>query len=211
MLLRDSEKQQDDGVLEKEPSLYQMNCSACHGKEGEGNRELMAPPLVNSSSWYLREQLKKFQNDWRGAQAGDVHGQQMKAVVSELSEEKIEMIIAEVEAFPFVMPERTMEGDSELGAELYRELCAECHRYNGHGEITFKSAPLIGLPDWYIAAQIEKFLKGDRGYHPDDLYSQKMAKMARRPKGEEELMHIIAYIQKLHEQYPVEKGVRERE
>jgi len=84
----------------------------------------------------------------------------------------------------------------------------ECHRYNAHGELAFKSAPLAALPDWYLAAQFQKFLNDIRGTHPDDEAGAKMHEMARRPRDEEELRNILHHIGTLAREYPIEKKTR---
>ena len=38
--------------------LFQL-CSACHGPQGHGNRELMAPAIAGLPEWYVVNQLKK--------------------------------------------------------------------------------------------------------------------------------------------------------
>ena len=51
-------------------------------------------------------------------------------------------------------------GDAKNGKLIYSEQCMECHRYNGQGEMAFHSCPLTAFPDWYLAAQFEKFRRG---------------------------------------------------
>ena len=44
-------------------------CSTCHGKQAEGNKILHAPKLQGLNDWYIRSQLKKYQNELRGYDA----------------------------------------------------------------------------------------------------------------------------------------------
>ena len=81
----------------------------------------------------------------------------------------------------------------------------ECHRYNGHGELAFRSSPLTGLPDWYLSAQMTKYLEGIRGYHAEDERGMKMRVMAARPASATERADIMAFIQSLSREFPVEK------
>ena len=53
--------------------LFQL-CSACHGPQGHGNRELMAPAIAGLPEWYVVNQLKKFRNGGRGAHPADISG-----------------------------------------------------------------------------------------------------------------------------------------
>jgi cytochrome c553 len=197
-------------AAEAKMSVFQGTCATCHGAQGEGNRALMAPPIANLARWYVVEQLGKFRSGSRGSEPRDLHGQQMRAAVAGLSEGQIEEAVAELATFPFVAPVGSMEGNEQLGAELYLDQCMECHRYNGHGEIAFKSAPLCGLPDWYLSAQMTKYLDGVRGYHAEDLSGVKMREMALRPANAEQIADIIAFVNTLGEEYPVEKGQGKR-
>ena len=166
----------------------------------------MAPPIANLTAWYAREQMTKFRSGLRGNEPRDQHGQQMHQAVSKLSEEQIEEALTELATLPFVPPKTSIKGEPNAGEEPFRDFCMECHRFNGHGELAFKSAPIAALPDWYINAQISKFLDGRRGYHPDDEAGHKMQKMALRPESKEQLANIIAYITTLAKEHPIEKN-----
>ncbi|MDA7881013.1 c-type cytochrome [Akkermansiaceae bacterium] len=189
-------------------STFQQTCATCHGTQGEGNHSLMAPPIANLTEWYAREQVTKFRSGLRGNDPRDQHGQLMREAVSTLSDEEIEDALTELSTLPFVPPKPSTQGDPNAGEAPFREFCMECHRYNGHGELAFKSAPIAALPDWYITAQISKFLDGRRGYHPDDEAGHKMQKMALRPESKEQLANIIAYITTLAKEHPIEKDTK---
>lgn len=186
-------------------STFQAVCATCHGSRGEGKRELGAPTIASLPEWFVTEQLTKFRKGLRGNDPRDTRGQQMRAAVLPLSDEDLAEAVGELLALPPVIPAATLAGDPEEGAYSYRELCMECHRYNAHGELAFKSAPLAALPDWYLAAQIPKFLKGIRGYHPDDEAGAKMREMAKRPRDNEELTNILRFIGTLATEYPIEE------
>ncbi|HEY8123740.1 MAG TPA: c-type cytochrome [Myxococcota bacterium] len=44
-------------------------CGSCHGQNGEGNKELTAPPLAGQSDWYLLRSLEKYKAGVRGYDA----------------------------------------------------------------------------------------------------------------------------------------------
>jgi len=186
-------------------STFQKTCATCHGSQGEGKKSFMAPPIANLTGWYAREQIQKFRTGLRGNHPGDQQGKLMRQAVVALSDKEIEEALAELATLPFAPPEPSTTGDPNVGEEAFRHFCMECHRYNGHGELAFKSAPIAALPDWYINAQISKFLDGSRGYHPDDEAGHKMQKMALRPESKEQLANIIAHITTLAQEYPIEK------
>jgi cytochrome c oxidase subunit 2 len=76
----------------------------------------------------------------------------------------------------------------------------ECHRFNGEGEIVFGAAPLVGLQDWYLAAQLRKFKAGIRGAAKNDENGQKMVKAARNfIEDEDMVLSLSAWLMKLQE------------
>jgi cytochrome c oxidase subunit 2 len=63
--------------------LY-MNCSVCHGPNGEGRWGTNAPPLAAMSDWYLVRQLEYFQAGIRGGHPEDIYGDQMHMMANVL-------------------------------------------------------------------------------------------------------------------------------
>ena len=68
--------------------LYNNNCSSCHGDKAEGSKSLNAPVLAGLEGWYQLEQLRKFKNGLRGAHSKDIPGQQMRAAMGPIKNEK---------------------------------------------------------------------------------------------------------------------------
>lgn len=168
----------------------------------------MAPPIANLTGWYVEAQLAKFRSGLRGADPRDTHGQQMRAAVLPLDDEAIAEAVAELASLPFVppAPPSPLPGDLKAGAESYRDLCMECHRYNGHGEFAFRSAPLAGLPTWYLDAQLAKFQDGIRGSDPHDESGTKMREMSRRAANDVERADLLSFLSTLGDQFPIPKG-----
>lgn len=180
-----------------EPStagVFHTTCATCHGEQGQGNRETMAPAIAALPRWYLEEQVGKFRNGQRGAHPEDIHGQPMRAAVSVLTAEQITDALDTVETLPPPSLESTLTGDADKGARLYREHCMECHRFNGRGERAFRSSPVAGLQDWYLSGQWQKFKHGVRGYHAQDESGAKMRKATGYLANEQEILDVIRYI-----------------
>jgi len=55
-----------NGNAQRGKQLYALTCTACHGADARGNKELHAPSLIRSQDWYLLKQLHKFKNKVRG-------------------------------------------------------------------------------------------------------------------------------------------------
>jgi cytochrome c oxidase subunit 2 len=72
-----------------------QTCSMCHGADGRGNWNSMAPRLAGMSDWYLKRQLENFREQIRGGHDADIYGDQMYMMSSLFAdEEAIDDIIA---------------------------------------------------------------------------------------------------------------------
>ena len=73
---------------------YQLNCMACHQKNGKGNEQLYAPSLVGLSDVYIVNQLIKYRDEVRGSGNGDKHGKVMQSFAKNLKNEQVMKDIA---------------------------------------------------------------------------------------------------------------------
>ena len=180
--------------------IFQNLCASCHGTKGEGKVEMKAPSIASLPAWYVQRQLASFQEDRRGAHPQDVEGQMMRAMAKVLAPKQTAAVATVVEKLPRVFPQQTIKTDIARGKELYVERCMECHRYNGEGELVFGAAPLVGLQDWYLAAQLRKFKAGVRGAAKNDESGQKMVKVTGNFVADEEMVRsVAAWLIKLQE------------
>ncbi|MGB0774406.1 MAG: c-type cytochrome [Akkermansiaceae bacterium] len=204
-----SEQTSHSAVATKPPSRVKTDtnpflttCATCHGKHGEGNREVSAPAIASLPEWYLRLQVENFRTGKRGTHVDDSQGKIMRDTLLSLEPAAIDEALAYLLTLPAVKIKSSIQGDLKNGAYLYREHCMECHRYNGRGEVVFKSAPLVGLQDWYLLAQWDKFKSGTRGYHTDDESGAKMRKTVSYLKSDQDVRDVILYISTLTEKHP---------
>jgi cytochrome c553 len=177
--------------------VFQNLCLHCHGAKGEGNVTLKAPAIASLPDWYVIAQLQNFQLDLRGAHPADPEGQMMRAMAKVLTAQQIPEVATYVSSLPRVMPVSTASVDPAPGKDLYEERCMECHRYNGEGELVFRSPPLMGLPDWYLAGQLRKFQAGVRGAVEGDEYGKKMILASTHVSDEALLQSLITYLMSL--------------
>ncbi len=183
-------------------AIFAAVCANCHGADGEGNREKMAPSIAGQPDWFVAHQLTKFQEGHRGAgELADPNGAMMRAIALAINEETIPTIAEAVQAMAAIPTTTTLQGDPEMGQEVFMSICAECHRFNGQGEKAFHSAPLTALPGWYIQESLRKFRTGERGYSHGDMEGPKMQRISSY-LGEESIADIIAHIAVLAERYP---------
>lgn len=70
-------------------------CAACHGQNGEGDRQLLAPRLAGQYDWYLARQLANYNRGLRGYASEDAAGTQMRAMAATLqSNDAINNVVA---------------------------------------------------------------------------------------------------------------------
>jgi len=182
--------------VEAGQTLYSV-CSACHGAQGEGNEMLNAPKLTGQQDWYLRRQLKNFQQGLRGSDASDTFGAQMAPMVATLTDEaSINNVVAYISQLPDSAPPATIDGDVARGEDIFIT-CQSCHGQQGEGIWSLNAPRLSGANDWYLARQLENYRQGIRGSHPQDLYGKQMKLVAGVLRKEQAIKDLVAYINTL--------------
>lgn len=172
-------------------------CTACHGSQGEGNRELNAPKLSGQSDWYLARQLQSFKAGVRGSHEQDVYAKQMMPFAAMLADDTaINNVVAYIKTLPEVRPAANIVGNPERGRELY-ETCAACHGSTAKGIWATNAPRLSNMSDWYMARQLQNFRSGIRGGHPQDFHGAQMVSMARVLKDDEAVADVLDYLRTL--------------
>src|SRR5690606_24459227 len=172
-------------------------CAACHGTQGEGNQQLNAPKIAGQPAWYLRRQLRNYQQGIRGTAPGDTYGPQMAPMAQTVAAEPVlENVIAYIESLPGSRLQPTVIGDAARGRTIYTT-CALCHGPNGEGRWTANAPPLAGQSDWYLVRQLEYFRDRIRGGHPQDVYGDQMHLMTSMLSREGAIADVVAYINTL--------------
>jgi|SRR5690606_32270715 len=76
-----------DGDATRGQPLYQT-CAACHGANGEGNASMQAPALRGQNDFYLVNQIRNFKEGFRGYEARDQHGSQMRLMAQGIPDDQ---------------------------------------------------------------------------------------------------------------------------
>jgi len=174
-------------------------CAQCHGTNGEGNQVFDAPAIGGLASWYVEAQLTKFRSGLRGTHPHDYTGMKMRPMSLTLrSEEDIVSVAAHVASLPPASPPQTVEGDAARGKTLYNP-CIACHAPDGSGNQALLGAPLKGVSDWYLLAQLEKFKSGVRGANKADQQATMMNAMAQTIPDQQAMKDIVAHINTLRD------------
>jgi len=172
-------------------------CAACHGQQGEGIRAMNAPKIAGQSAWYLKRQIMNYKNGLRGTHEGDVFGQQMIGMVATLADEQaVDNVVAHIRTLPDEAVASTVEGNIAHGQKYYN-ICAYCHGKDGTGIQAMNAPGVVGMPDWYLARQLQNFKDDVRGGHLQDHYGKQMGFMADTLHDEQAINDVIAYINTL--------------
>lgn len=174
-------------------ALYAV-CSACHGAQGEGNRELNAPKLSGQAGWYLAKQLQDFKQGIRGADDKDVYAKQMSPFAAVLADDAaIRDVVAYIATLADTRPASTVLGNPDHGKWLYTT-CAACHGQNGEGVWSTNAPRLSNMSDWYLKRQLQNFRDGLRGTHPQDFNGAQMASMAKVLADDQAINDLLDYV-----------------
>jgi cytochrome c oxidase subunit 2 len=173
--------------------LYEP-CAACHGRGGEGNRDLHAPRIAGLPEWYVARQLRNFRTKLRGAAEEDLYGGQMARMALQLwNDGEVAAVARYVASLPAVAPSPTVRGKAKNGKMAYTP-CAACHGAQAEGNAELGAPPLTGHDDWYVVDQLNAFRTGTRGTHADDTFGQQMRAAAALLPDEQAIADVATYL-----------------
>ncbi|HTE41537.1 MAG TPA: c-type cytochrome [Steroidobacteraceae bacterium] len=183
-----------------DPAIGQAHyavCSACHGAQGEGNRDLNAPKLAGQAPWYLIRQLQAFKNGVRGGpEDKNEFAQQMAPMAMTLPDDAaVKNVVAYITSLQDSRPTPTVFGNPQRGKRIY-ENCTACHGASGQGIWATHAPRLSSMSDWYLKRQLETFKEGGRGVHRMDFYGSQMASMA-KPLQPDAINDVVDYMHNL--------------
>ncbi len=178
-------------------------CAVCHGHNAEGVKAFNSPALANQETWYLRQQLTNFLIGKRGNHPKDSLGAIMaeQAKIIE-TEEQLEIVIAYIKLLPRVQTDQTINGDVENGKHYYNKVCASCHGIDAKGLEAYLSPNLLGIQDYYMAAQIRNYRDGIRGVSEEDTTGAKMLEMLSEIPDDKTIDDVITYVHTLQTNKP---------
>lgn len=171
-------------------------CAACHGPNGQGEKELDAPAIAGQEVWYLETQIKAFRSGVRGTHPQDKPGQTMTPLVATIDDSEVGDIAAYVSGLKPMKHPQTITGNVTRGKQLYGT-CAACHGPKAEGMKVMNSPNLTLQQDWYLYRQLEYYQKGIRGTHEKDVLGKQMRPMAMTLSNDEDLRDVVAYIMSL--------------
>jgi len=181
--------------MERGAELFET-CAPCHGDAGVGKVDIAAPAIAGLPQWYVEDQLRGFQNEYRGDHADDLPGLRMRPMAVSLNREgDVESVAQYVASLEPVYPQSTLYGNAGAGASSY-VVCVACHGEDGLGNKDLHAPPIVQLDDWYLLTQLRNFKSGARGARTDDVWGQTM-RVNSLALTDEGMQDVIAYVQTL--------------
>ena len=178
-------------------------CAGCHGEFGEGGKSGEYPRLAGLPAAYIIQQLHLFKEEKRKnmpmrpyANDREMPNEDIPSVAAFLAQIKLSNKMPEfdetVSAYEKLLIAKKVfniskvEGDFELGEELYIDDCQLCHGKFGKGKEDSDTPPLAGQYTEYMTKQIDDFAKGERWHeYAEPLFAE---------MEEDELQAIMAYL-----------------
>ena len=177
--------------------LYAL-CEQCHGANGAGNADYLAPSIAGLPQWYAESQLMKFRAGYRGGHFDDIAGMRMRPMSLALENDADVKSVADyVATLPPVVPLAVVEGGDVAKGQVLYAPCAACHAPDGSGNEAVLGPPLAHTSDWYLLTQLANFRAGVRGAKPGDTSGALMRPMSMTLADEQAMKDVIAYIKTL--------------
>ena len=183
----------------------------------QGNVSIEAPNLTLLSKDYLERQLLHFKRGIRGSHPEDDIGQEMRPMLSELSDRRIAAIAKYISRLPEIstpsygglvgrqllqrnfqltfMDEPLSLSDNAVAStgEILYERCVSCHGETGQGNDAMGAPALAGQHGWYLVRQLKLYQSGARGGHEKDNFGALMRTSIAGMKSDE-LEAVAVYL-----------------
>lgn len=186
--------------LARGEKLYKL-CIKCHGSDGGGNIEALAPAIAGMPAWYVEMQLKNFKNGVRGLHYEDTGGLRMYPISQWLANEADQKAVAAyVAKMSPVEPESHLEAGDATRGQGYYAVCSACHGAQGGGNQGMGAPPLVGQSDWYLYESIKKYQDRVRGTGQGDPLGAAMIGMVQTLPNDQAILDVIAYIESFEEE-----------
>jgi len=187
---------------ETEPGrvLYERHCAACHGAEGQGRVQGNATSLNNpdflalASDAFLHTTIARGRRGtamrgWSQAASGPLSDAEIRALIAFLRDWRQEV------SAPHVPPGE--RGDPGRGRQLYETACANCHGWEGRGDLGM--GPAVTNPD-FLAAADDAFLWATIAYgrRGTPMFPSLRGLDGVRQLHAQEIYDLVAYLRSPH-------------
>lgn len=178
-------------------------CAGCHGEFGQGGKNGEYPRLAGLPVQYIIDQIKLFKEEKRKnmpmrpyANERELPDEDIPSVAHYLSQIRLTSTMPNFDenmtAYEKLLIAKKVfniskvEGNIELGKELYVDDCQLCHGVEGKGKEDSDTPQLTGQYTEYMVKQIQLFVEGERWHeYAEELFAE---------MEPEELQAIMAYL-----------------
>ena len=178
-------------------------CAGCHGEFGQGGKNGEYPRLAGLPVQYIIDQIKLFKEEKRKnmpmrpyANERELPDEDIPSVAHYLSQIRLTSTMPNFDenmtAYEKLLIAKKVfniskvEGNIELGKELYVDDCQLCHGVEGKGKEDSDTPQLAGQYTEYMVKQIQLFVEGERWHeYAEELFAE---------MEPEELQAIMAYL-----------------
>lgn len=182
--------------IEQGRGLYALHCAACHGPAGQGRvrgnaTSLNSPDfLALASDEFLQKTIARGRRGtemrgWATEAGGPFTGEDVRAVVAFIRTWHREVKKPDLP--------QVIRGDPARGQQLYMTACANCHGWEGQGELGM--GPAVTNPD-LLAAADDAFLWATIAYGRRDtpMFPSLRGLDGVRQFSEQEISDLVAYL-----------------
>jgi cytochrome c553 len=139
--------------------LYRKHCSACHGRNADGNSQTVTPALAGQVAPYLVKQLADLVEGYRDLP--EMHRQVARADL--VTPQAMHDLAAFLSALPPLTDPQPGDGRQlVLGGRIYKSVCADCHGAGGQGDARSRTPALRGQHYSYLLRQTRQLAAGHR-------------------------------------------------
>ncbi len=178
-------------------------CAGCHGEYGQGGKNGEYPRLAGLPAAYIAAQIKLFKEEKRKnmpmrpyANDRELPDEDIPSIAHFLAQIKLTSQMPKfkegISAYEKLLIAKKVfnipkvEGDFELGQEMYIDDCQLCHGKKGAGKEDSDTPPLAGQYTQYMTKQIQHFATGERWHeYAEDLFED---------MEPEEIQALMAYL-----------------
>lgn len=176
--------------------LYARYCAVCHGPEGQGRVQGNATSLNNpdflavASDAFLQTTIARGRRDtamrgWAQEVGGPLSSEEIRDVIAFLR-------TWQQEVSPPTLPP-VAQGDPVRGQQLYEAACANCHGWDGRGNLGM--GPAVTNPD-FLAAANDAFLWATIAYgrRGTPMFPSLQGLGGVRQLSNQEIADVVAFI-----------------
>ena len=190
------------GAAERGRALYARHCAVCHGPEGQGRAQGNATSLNNpdflavASDAFLQTTIAQGRRDtamlgWAREAGGPLRHEDIRDLVTFLRRWQ--------QGGTRPPPPPKGRGDPVRGQQLYEVACANCHGWDGRGNLGM--GPAVANPD-FLATADDAFLWATIAYgrHGTPMFPSLRGRDGVRQLSAPEIHDLVAYLRRRQRQ-----------